>query len=1051
MLIRHDRYVDQRHRQIADEIAARLGQPGDRARGFLEAASALVGPLAGATPKSDELSAYALREALTSITAGIDVSGGQFRTHAREVVAAADAANAAPDDPIVSARLFEAIDGLRSFVAAPAGHETRMIRLIQRRTGDLPLRLDPDPVTEYQQLVGAAADALHGNAKDVKALVERVFELLGRLFAPPDVALDELDRFVAITNPTAEDAAELASRLVSASHLRYFTERAAAPGWLEALRGSPLALPDQRWPGWPVGDLALRVAADDPGLAASWLADTTQQCRPLDANSAFNFARTAAGIGRVATGVLVKLLKADPQNRSVGAFAHQVMESVEADDPVVDQLADVLLQDVTDEWRTGQVVAALAAGATAATCEQRLRLLAYKLRQHARSNPGGLGGALYGVGSLANAVVHDDLMDGAERLIAGAAMVARNGIASGGGDAVLRGAAELPSPVREQMRAWLLGTAGLGSTAEAIAAVAEDIKTTDATYDHLGLVDRAWAEDSDAAMAAWVDALGNPPPQETLAQCLAAEKRRATVWRVRSWCVALPRSVTEPWLAVAEAVARHPVPSREALAPHEGPDAMSGGHPPISIEDLAAMDIDEAADWVAAWRPGPDDWLVSARELGRALADVVKQHPQAWAEKLPGIIERLRHPTYVGHLFDGLREGADSIVGFMNALADSAQLVASEPWEAEPLGEPDGFDYDKTWEHARAAVLSLLESLAVAGADVAAERPDMFELALARARDRGDRSGLDGHGDPMRAAINRASMRALYTTIVLGWRSVRNGRPVPPGLLDLLDEVVALDGADGMQARAILVRAVDLLRESVPDWMASRKNRLFGDAAPAQLGQRTVDLALSRGGVRQWMLDELRDQIFMSATRGDRNGQSHVLIAMVNGVDGYSVDAVASWVMTLSVPSISAVVSTIGRLLRDEERSEVLARGVELVNVLTAQDISPGALAGLGRWYGVNGLADDEWTRLMLDAVRRGTVLLDAELVAGRASASRTVTPETFLLLEKLLSATSEPWTPSQIADAALQALHAQTERSDEREALRAALLERGYFGARDL
>jgi len=1037
--------MDEGRQQIAAEIAARIGEPGARARDFLETADALVGPLAAGIPKSAELAAYALREALTSITAGTGVPDGQLWTAARDVLVAADPVSAAADDPMAIAGLLDSIDRLRKVLESPTLHEARIIRLIERRTGQEPLRLDPDPVAEYRHLVRAANGGLHDSAGDIKTLVDQAFALLGRLFASPDIALTELDRFVTISNPTAEDAAELASRLVSAAHLRYFTERAAAPEWLEALRGSPWALPNQRWPGWPVGDLALRVADADPALAASWLEETVEECCPLDPNSAFNFARTAAGMGRVAAGVLVKLLGQAPQDLSVGAFAHQVLESVDADDAVVDDLADALLNDLSDDWRTGQVVATLAAGTTAANCERRLRLLGYKLRRQARIDPGDLGAALYSVGSLADAVVHEDLLDGVERLIAGAAMVARNGTAAGAGDAAVRGAGELPSPVREQMRAWLLGAARRGSTADAIAAVAEDIATTDATTDHVGVVDRAWAEDPDAAAAAWVRALGTPPLPEALEKWLVDETRRATLWRVRTWCAALPQSVTMPWRSAAEAVAGHPVPGREALAPAEGPLAMIG-HSPISVEDLAALDIDTAADRIAAWRPGPDDWLVSARELGRALTEVVKQNPELWADGLPGILERLRHPTYIGHLLEGFREQAGAIVGFLDALADATQLIASEPWEIEVLGGPG--DFDKTWGPARTAALSLLETLAVAQSDVAKERPDVFAMVLQRVHDRSDRSVLDSNRDPMLVAINRPSMKALQTAIILGWRSVRAGGPVPPGFVEILDEVLALDGADGLQVRAILARNLDILREATPDWMISRHDLLFGDAAPSTLGQSTVELALNRR-VSLWMLEELREQVFKGATRGIRNGYKYVLVAMVNGVDGYSVDEVADWLVTRDAAWISDVVSTLGRLLGKEKRPEVLARGVELVGVLVARNVPPKAMAGLGRWYGVNGLDDSCWKTLMLDAVRRGSVLRDAGMVAERAA--RSATTDSFLLLETLLVTAIDAWAPDQIAAAALQALQVQTEQSAGREKLRVTLLERGYFAARGL
>ena len=1038
--------MDAHRQQIVDQIVARLGAPGERAREFLETAEALVGPMAVALPKSPELVAYALREALTSITGS--AGGSRVRQVARDVLAAAEAANVAVADGMVTrAGLFDAIDRLREFVHAPDVHGTRMIRLIESRTGHEPLRLDPDPVAEYQSLVGATTTALHSRAEDSEALVNRVFELLGRLFAPPDVALGDLDRFVAITNPTAQDAVDLASLLVSAAHLRYFGQRASAPGWLEVLRGSPLALPDQRWPGWPVGDLVLSVAAEDPVLAARWLEETVNE-RPLDQTSAFEFARIAAGIGRSALSVLVNILKQCPTNKSVGAFAHQALESLEVDEAQVEDFTDALLNDLSDEWRTGQVVTILAAGATVENFERRLTLVGHKLRRQERINPGCLSTGLYGVGPLADVLVQSDLLNSVEYLIAGAAAVVRNALTAGAGDAVLQGVEQLPTLVKKRMRAWLLGAPRLGSTTDAITAVTEEIATIAATSDHLEVIDRAWSDDPDAAADAWAVAMGTPPPQAVLELWLVDDARRANLWRLRTWCTALPESVTLPWQPAAEAVAGYPVHGREALSPRMRPIAISG-RSPISVADLAALEIDEAADWITAWRPNPSDWFVSARELGRTLTTVVSQNPRDWADALPWVLERLRHPTYIKHLLDGLRDHADAVVGSLNVIADATAIIVGEPWQVEVIGTTGGFDFDESWVPAKAATLSLLEAMAEAGADVATERSDMFELVLTLSHDRSMPSVLGEGHDPLSYAMNRPSTMALRTAIVLSWCSVRAGGPAPQGLVVLLDEVIALDGEDGLQARAILADTLDLLRDAVPEWITRHLDQLFGPKAPDALGQRTLELALNRNRVDRWMLEELRDQVFTAATDSVHNSHAHVLIGMLNEVDGYSVEEVVDWLVAQDPKLISDVLGTLGDRLRNEESHSMLIRGVELVDGLTTHGVSADAMEGLGRWHAISGLDDRLWTRLMFDAVRRGTALQSAGNVARRAA--RSYTTDSHLLLQTLLDSAADPWIANTIADAALQALGAHPGQSREREALCATLLDRGYFQARDL
>jgi hypothetical protein len=136
-------------------------------------------------------------------------------------------------------------------------------------------------------------------------------------------------------------------------------------------------------------------------------------------------------------------------------------------------------------------------------------------------------------------------------------------------------------------------------------------------------------------------------------------------------------------------------------------------------------------------------------------------------------------------------------------------------------------------------------------------------------------------------------------------------------------------------------------------------------------------------------------------------------------------------------------------LLRIEERQDVLSRGVDLVERLIAYNVAPEALAGIGRWYGVDGLDDTRWTQLNLEVVRRGTVFREAGMVARRAA--RSVTTDTFNLLKILLETSTDPWAPRDIAEAALSAMQLERGQSEQRDAMRTALLERGYFAARNL
>jgi len=68
---------------------------------------------------------------------------------------------------------------------------------------------------------------------------------------------------------------------------------------------------------------------------------------------------------------------------------------------------------------------------------------------------------------------------------------------------------------------------------------------------------------------------------------------------------------------------------------------------------------------------------------------------------------------------------------------------------------------------------------------------------------------------------------------------------VLPAALELITRSLALPGQDGLQHRAIIATRLAFLRYVAADWVDAHRDQLFGDRAPDQLGQPTMDLALS--------------------------------------------------------------------------------------------------------------------------------------------------------------------------------------------------------------
>jgi hypothetical protein len=203
----------------------------------------------------------------------------------------------------------------------------------------------------------------------------------------------------------------------------------------------------------------------------------------------------------------------------------------------------------------------------------------------------------------------------------------------------------------------------------------------------------------------------------------------------------------------------------------------------------------------------------------------------------------LRHATYVNHYFEGLAKTSENLSGLGPQLVEAVVFARTHPWEPVQLGGDD-FDYDPTWPPADQAGVSLIGRLAERDVDLGDRYDDAWRIVLTAARDRSSRSGVSSREDPLETAINRACTRALEAMFHLVAAEARRGGAVRTEALDLLDEALGLDGWDGAEHRAIIAPRLPFLRHVAPQWVESREARLFGDQAPKDLGQRTVELAL---------------------------------------------------------------------------------------------------------------------------------------------------------------------------------------------------------------
>jgi hypothetical protein len=436
--------------------------------------------------------------------------------------------------------------------------------------------------------------------------------------------------------------------------------------------------------------------------------------------------------------------------------------------------------------------------------------------------------------------------------------------------------------------------------------------------------------------------------------------------------------------------------------------------------------------------------MESSRELGRALEAVVKTDSLQWGSSPLRMATLLHEPVYISHYLRGLAD-AVSLDGLaIGQLIDVMMLTTTHPWAPTKLGDPT-FDYDPDWGGAVSASVDLVAELARRDIGFAGRDDEIWAFLLAQAEDRAEGAALS-EGDPLSQAINRPCTRALQAVFSFMGYEYRIGGAVRPAALELLTRSLELPGEEGLQHRAIMASRLAFLRYVAADWVDVHRDQLFGDHAPDQLGQPTMDLALRWGQPNPWLLETypalVRDAVSRSAPRA----LDHYMFAMLHGIRGYKVEDVTSHLRATG--ALSEAAKLLGAGLSDDSAStEHAAIAGGFWQYFLDHDPSAEMAAGFGWYANISALDDATWSHLTRRTLTLTHGRIDrARRVAERASGA-TPSPDTLEILNQLVRGGGDPWEQHFILEAAsatmVRAPHVVTE-SAEYERLRTALLEHG-------
>jgi hypothetical protein len=1046
-------------RDLFEHLVAEFGDRGRDAVRFLETAQQLVAAsAAGHLPRGAGAAAYCIREALKRLLPP-ESARLSWRTLSDAVVDARqrfESVRGLPGTDEVGAleELLAAINRLGEFKHSEQGqHQRRLAELVELRTGVQPLTI---VIREYQRLLRELdSDAVHSHAslEQVRALLDRALTVLAAVFAPFQLRRPELESLAQLPHPDEDSVKRLLSLCSTPHHLSYFMQHAISHEWLSLLTPLGILDPPQEGGAWPVLYFVERQAPQHSDEIARWLEEVYRAWGRSEVGAAYVAAAARECLPAAST-ILLHALRDYPGSTWIRGQAARALEVMDVADPFIEAAADVLLDPDDAAVLAGvahRIVKCLMEGMTPENAEARVALIAGKLSV-------GSANRYLAVAATTRGSVEDVAEDegrGAGLLVKAVLTAVRRarevGIQT---ERVLALLQPVPGRLLARLRVWTLCEATDVQPQTLVIEVARAIQNRNPTGDDVRLVQRIVTELSpDVYLDAWRAAMGIPPLPEDVGRSLASDDVPQEWYRAYFWHPVLPDTVREAWDTVVVLISGdHPAPRpEEYLRPAPRRD-VGVARSPMTANELRQLDMREAAKRISAWRPAGDR-MTLARELARSLEEVVASDACDWASRPLEILALLRHATYAHHYLEGLAKSPEDLAGLGPALVEAVSFARTHPWNPEELGNDD-FDYDPTWEPVDDAGVKLIGKLAERDVDLGDRYDDAWRIVLAAARDRSRASSIS-RDDPLATAINRPCTKAFAAMFQLLATEFRRSQRVRGEAIELLDEALDLDSWEGAEHRAIIAPRIGFLQHVAPTWVESRDAKLFGDGAPDDLGQQTVELALKWGRPNRWLLERHSRAVRRAVRQGSKEALDQFLVAMLWEIPGYSAQETLRALVPMGAAVVSQAAELLARLLMSDVDSDYVARGTLFWrNAVAEPALPPAAFRGFGWWAEVKQIPGDEWEQMMSATCERAEGTLDWCVEVAERCALEPITAMGLEIITKLLRGRHEPWDRSQIAETGLRALRtsaADSALSEPRERLRSALTDLGHFGAADM
>jgi len=483
---------------------------------------------------------------------------------------------------------------------------------------------------------------------------------------------------------------------------------------------------------------------------------------------------------------------------------------------------------------------------------------------------------------------------------------------------------------------------------------------------------------------------------------------------------------------------------------------------PVRGPELAAMSVDEQLDYLRTWTPDATQPFGPSRQgLGRELTEVIHADPVplgTWAAELAR-----GDPTYVRAALQGwelaVRDGAR--IPWASIL-DLLEFVAAQPDEGDPPSRA-ARDHDPVWRWAHQGSATLLRQGLLAGRE-SSPPADLRERLWAvierltnspdpstehEAQSQGDtmdpiRSSLNVvRGQAMRAVMDYLSWLATQELVHPGLHTVE----AAPEVFAVLDAHLEPERDPSAAIRSVYGEHLPFLLHLAPDWVQSRRERIFGipdteSSTPTEraLGDAAWAAFVSRYGPSRTVFEALADHYRARVRRMQipstvrRAGSldalharlaEHILLLYTQGVIGLDTDdgLVALFFSTADLLLRREALSHLGWLVfRSEERPspEVLDRLQSLWDwrERRAEETGDDGELGAFSWWFLSPHFSEEWSvpHLVRAASASGQLEMPVQ-VAARLSAIAARHPTASLaVLDVLTNADPGNWQTSTIA-----------------------------------